>query len=328
MPKALFVSKALLGLSLVVATPSALHAQTYPTRPVTMVVTYPAGGPADTVGRLWAQVLSTRLGQPVLVENVGGAGGTIGLGRVAKAAPDGYTLMLGNLGQVTAVSLYRKLAYHPVDAFDAIGMIAEIPYMVVGRKDLPARNVSELLAYIRANGQQVTYANAGTASGSHLCGLLLMSTLKTQMNVISYRGSGPAMTDVIGQRIDVFCDQTITAVGPIKSGTIKGYAVTTRSRVSSVPDLPTMQEAGLKDFDLFAWYGLAAPKGLTKPVLDRLSQALQAGLSDSAFVGRLSEVGAQPASRERATAENFTAYMRAEVAKWSPIIEAAGVYAD
>ena len=328
MLKALRASGRVVAVSLLVAAPCALQAQTYPTRPVTMVVTFPPGGPADTFGRLWAQVLSAQLGQPVVVENVGGAGGTIGLARVARAAPDGYTLMLGNLGQVTAVSLYRKLAYHPVDAFDAIGMIAEIPYMVVGRKDLPARSISELLAYIRANAPQVTYANAGTASGSHLCGLLLMSSLKVQMNVISYRGSGPAMTDVIGQRIDVFCDQTITAVGPVKSGAINGYAVTTQTRAPSVPHLPTLQEAGLKDFDLFAWFGIAAPKGLARPIVDRLAQALQAGLSEPSFLVRLGEVGAQPASRERATPEGFTAYMRAEVAKWTPIIEAAGVYAD
>lgn len=307
---------------------ASVQAQPFPTKPVTLIVPFPAGGPSDVIGRLVAQALSGPLGQQVIVENVGGAGGTLGAAKGAQARPDGYTLLLTHIGQSTSVSLYRKLPYDPVEAFDAIGMIGEVPMTIIGRKDLPPRDARELVEFIRANKTGVSYANGGTGSASHLCGLLFMSALKAEMNVVSYRGSGPALNDVLGGRIDVQCDQTTTTTGHIKGGAVKGYAVTLKSRVSSVPDLPTLHEAGLRDFELSVWYGLLAPRGLPAPVLERHAAAVKAAIADAAFSKRLVDAGAQPALDARATPQGFAAYFRAEVAKWAPIIKAAGVYAD
>ena len=306
----------------------AAHAQQFPSKPVSLVVPFPAGGPSDALGRVLAQALSGALGQQVIVDNVGGAGGTLGAGKAAQARPDGYTILLAHIGQATSVSLYRKLPYDPVEAFDTIGLVGEVPMTIVGRKDLPVKDIRELIDHIRANKTGVSYANGGTGSASHLCGLLFMSALKAEMNVVSYRGSGPAMNDVLGTRVDLLCDQTTTTAGHIRSGAIKGYAVTMKSRVPSVPDLPTLHESGLRDFELSTWYGIVAPKGLPREVLDRHAAALKAALADPAFLKRLSDFGAQPADEGRATPAGFGKYFRAEVAKWAPIIKAAGVYAD
>ena len=302
--------------------------QAYPTRPVNLIVPFPAGGPSDALARVVGQFMGTHLGQQITIENVGGAGGTVGAARGAQARPDGYTMLLAHVGQATSATLYRKLPYHPVDAFDAVGLLAEVPMTIVGRKDLPQKDIRELIGYIKANKGKVSYANGGIGSASHLCGLLFMSTLQSDMHTISYRGSGPAMVDILGGRVDVLCDQTTTTAAHIKSGTIKGYAVTMKNRVPSVPDLPTLHDSGLRDFELSVWYGLVAPKGSPKAAIDALSTALRATLSDAAFLKRLEEFGAQPASQERATPANFGGYLKAEVAKWAPVIKAAGVYAD
>lgn len=309
-------------------TMSAAHAQAFPSRPVTLIVPFAAGGPSDALSRVVAQAMSSSLGQPVVVETAGGAGGTLGAARGAQARPDGYTMLLTHIGQTTSVTLYRKLPYDPVEAFSTIGMIGEVPMTIVGRKDLPARDVRELVSFIRSNSNKATFGNAGIGSASHLCGLLFMSRLQTEMNVISFRGSGPAMTELLGGRIDVQCDQTTTTAGHIRGGAIQGYAVTLRNRTPTLPDMPTLAETVLPDFDLSVWYGLLAPRGTPRAAIDRLAGALKAASSDSSYMKRLADFGVQPVPAERASPEGFATYFRAEVAKWAPIIKAAGILAD
>jgi len=312
---------------LLVAAVSA-SAQNFPARPITLIVPFAAGGPSDALARLVAQSMSATLGQQVAIENVTGAGGTLGAAKGAQSRPDGYTMLLAHIGQSASVTLYRKLPYDPVGAFDAIGLIAEVPMVVVGRKDLPPKDIGELIGFIKANKDKVTYGNGGVGSASHFCGLLFMSAVQAEMTTVSYRGSGPAMLDVLGGRVDLLCDQTTTTTSHMRSGTIKGYAVTMKARVPAAPELPTLSEAGLRDFDLSVWYGLVVPKGTPKPIADQLSAALRAAISDATVVKRLAEFGAQPVSQDRATPDTFAAFLRADVAKWAPVIKAAGVYAD
>jgi tripartite-type tricarboxylate transporter receptor subunit TctC len=303
-------------------------AQNYPARTINLIVPFAAGGPSDALARLVAQSMSATLGQQVAIENVTGAGGTLGAAKGAQSRPDGYTMLLAHIGQSASVTLYRKLPYDPVGAFDAIGLIAEVPMVVVGRKDLPPKDIGELIGFIKANKDKVTYGNGGVGSASHFCGLLFMSAVQAEMTTVSYRGSGPAMLDVLGGRVDLLCDQTTTTTSHMRSGTIKGYAVTMKARVPAAPELPTLSEAGLRDFDLSVWYGLVVPKGTPKPIADQLSAALRAAISDATVVKRLAEFGAQPVSPDRATPDAFAAFLRADVAKWAPVIKAAGVYAD
>lgn len=304
------------------------YGQSYPTKPVTLIVPFAAGGPSDALARVLAQRMSGVTGQQVVVENATGAGGTVGAAKAAQARPDGYTLLLSHIGQATSVSLYRKLPYHPVDAFDSVAIIAEVPMVIVARKDLPASNAPDLVAYVRANRDKLTYGNGGVGSASHLCGLLLMTSMKAEMTTVSYKGSGPALTDVLGGRIDLLCDQTTTTVPHIKGGAVKGYAVTTPVRVASLPEVPTLDEAGLKGFDVAVWYGIVAPKGTPAPVSQYLAASLKTAISDPATQKRFADFGAQPVTGDRALPAGADRFFRAEVGKWAPIIKAAGVYAD
>ena len=323
MNKSACVAFALLAFAAV-----SVSAQNYPARTINLIVPFAAGGPSDALARLVAQSMSATLGQQVAIENVTGAGGTLGAAKGAQSRPDGYTMLLAHIGQSASVTLYRKLPYDPVGAFDAIGLIAEVPMVVVGRKDLPPKDIGELIGFIKANKDKVTYGNGGVGSASHFCGLLFMSAMQAEMTTVSYRGSGPAMLDVLGGRVDLLCDQTTTTTSHMRSGTIKGYAVTMKARVPAAPELPTLSEAGLRDFDLSVWYGLVVPKGTPKPIADQLSAALRAAISDATVVKRLAEFGAQPVSPDRATPDAFAAFLRADVAKWAPVIKAAGVFAD
>ncbi|HYD60878.1 MAG TPA: tripartite tricarboxylate transporter substrate binding protein BugD [Noviherbaspirillum sp.] len=314
------------GLALVAST--AAYAQSYPTKTITMIVPFAAGGPTDTVARLVAQSMGKTLGQQVIIENVGGAGGTIGAARVAKADPDGYTLLLHHIGQSTAPALYRKLTYSATDGFEPVGLITDVPMTFVARKDFPAKDFKELLAYVKANKSKVTYANAGVGSASHLCGMLFMSAIDTDVTTVPYKGTGPAMNDLLGGQVDFMCDQTTNTTSQIKSGKIKAYGVTTKTRVASLPDLPPLSEAGLPNFEIAVWHGLYAPKGTPKPVVDSLSKALQAALKDPNVKQRFAELGTEPVAESRATPDAHRAFLKAEIDKWGPIIKKAGVYAD
>lgn len=307
---------------------SSAYAQSYPTKPITMIVPFAAGGPTDTVARLLAQSMGTKLKQQIIVENVGGAGGTIGAARAAKSAPDGYTIFLHHIGHSTAPALYRKLSYNAIDSFDPIGLVTDVPMTLVARKDFPAKDFKELLAYVKANNTKVTYANAGLGSASHLCGMLFMSAIATDLTTVPYKGTGPAMNDLLGGQVDFMCDQTTNTSSQIKGGKIKVYGVTTKKRVPSLPDVPTLNEAGLPGFEVAVWHGMYAPKGTPKPVIDSLVGALQVALKDPAVKQRFADLGTEPVEEKRATPEALRAHLKADIDRWSPIISKAGVYAD
>jgi tripartite-type tricarboxylate transporter receptor subunit TctC len=324
------LSKRLLGVVAAAAAavgvgPTSAGAQSYPTKPVTIVVPAAAGGPTDTVARLVADSMSRTLGQQVLVENIGGAGGTIGMARVVKAAPDGYTLAVWHIGQSTAPALYDNLKYNVLDDFDSIGRITDVPMTVVGKADLPIKSIGELIGWMKEKGKGVTYAHAGIGSASHLCALLLMDTLKIQMTAVAYRGTGPAMNDLLGGVFDVMCDQTTNTTNQIKTGKINGYAATTAARLSVLPDLPTLDESGLKGFEVSAWHAMWAPKGLPKDVTDKLVAALQTALKDEKVIARFGDLGTEPVAQSLATPDALRRQLATEVAKWGPVIKAAGV---
>jgi tripartite-type tricarboxylate transporter receptor subunit TctC len=303
-------------------------AQEYPTKVITMVVPFAAGGPTDTVARLIAQPMSKTLKQQVIVENVLGAGGTIAANRVAKAAPDGYTLLIHHIGMSTAPALYRKLPFNPMTDLEPVGLINEVPMTLVAKKDFPAKDLKELIAYVKANKDKVNYANAGLGAASHLCGMLFMSAIQTDVTTVPYNGTGPAMNDLLGGQVDFMCDQTTNTTSQIKAGKIKVYGVTTKKRVASLPNVPTMDEAGLKGFEVSVWHGLYAPKGTPRPVIDKLTKALQAALKDDNVKQRFAELGTEPVVENRATPAALRAHLKAEIDKWGPIIKKAGVYAD
>lgn len=303
-------------------------AQDYPTRPVTMVVPFAAGGPTDTVARLVAQSMSKTLGQQVVVENVGGAGGTIGAARVAKADPDGYTLLLHHIGQATSATLYRKLSYNAKTDFAPVGLVTDVPMTIVARKDFPAKDLKELVAYVKANPDKVTLANAGVGAASHLCGMLFMQALATPLTTVPYKGTGPAMNDLVAGQVDLLCDQTTNTTGQIKGGAVKAYAVTTPTRVASLPDLPTTKEAGLPAVEVAVWHGLYAPKGTPDAVVNKLSDALKVALKDDTVKQRFNELGTEPVTDARATPKALGDFVATEIDRWKPVITAAGVYAD
>ena len=321
--------KALRGAALaVLLAATAAVAQEYPAKPVVIVVPAAAGGPTDTLARVLAAAMGEPLKQQILIDNSGGAGGTIGINKVAKARADGYTLLLYHIGMATAPTLYRKLQYDTLNDFDAIGQIADVPMMVIAKKATPSANFAEFLSYAKANKDKLTYANAGVGSASYLCGLLFMSTIQTSFTMVPYKGTGPAMNDLVGGQVDFMCDQTTNTVPQIKSGNVKAYGVTTTARLASLPDIPTLDEQGLKGFDLVVWNGLFAPKGTPKPALDKLVAALQSAVQASVLRTRLAELGAEPVPLAKATPASLGALLKSEVDKWAPIIRKSGVYAD
>lgn len=303
----------------------AASAQTYPSRPVTMVIPFAAGGPTDVVGRLIAQSMSKTLGQQVIVENTVGAGGTIAATRVARAAPDGYTMLLHHIGQSTAPSLYRKLPYDALTGFETMGLVTDVPMTLVAKGNFPAKNLGELVQYVKANKDKVNLANAGTGSASHLCGLLFQEAIGVTVATIPYKGTAPAMNDLLGGQVDIMCDQTTNTTSYIKSGKIKAYAVTTPKRLAVLPDLPTTREADLPALDVAVWHGLYAPKGTPREVVTKVNSALKVALKDPMVIERFAGLGTEPVAESRATPEVHKQFLTAEVAKWKKVIEAAGV---
>ena len=303
----------------------AASAQDFPNRTVTIVVPFSAGGPTDTVTRLIAQSMTKSLGQTVIVENSAGAGGTIGTEKVARAKPDGYTLLLMHIGTSTSVSLYRNLRYDPTKDLEPIGLVTEVPMTFVARKDFPPRDMKELVSYVKANQDKVTYANAGIGAASHLCGMLFMTAIGTDLTTVPYKGTGPALTDLIGGQVDFMCDQTTNTTPQIKGGKVKAYAVTSRKRVPSLPELPTVEEAGVKGFEVTVWHGLWAAAGTPKPVIDKLNAALNAALKDPTVIARFAELGTEPVAASRATPEALRTHLRSEIDKWAPVIKKVGL---
>jgi tripartite-type tricarboxylate transporter receptor subunit TctC len=317
-----------LGCLLLVLCSAPVHAEQYPSKVVTIIVPYAAGGPTDTVARLLGKAMSPVLKTQIIVENVVGAGGTIAAAKAVSSAPDGYTLFLHHIGLSTAPSLYRKLSFDPQKDLEPIGQVGDVAMTLVARKDFPAKDLKELIAYVKANKDKVNLANAGVGAASHLCGMLFMSAVQAEFTTIPYNGTGPAMNDLLGGQVDFMCDQTTNTTSHIKAGKIKVYAVTTRKRVASLPDVPTMQEGGLAGFEVAVWNGLYAPKGTPKEIIHTLSKALQQAVTDPSLIQRFGELGTEPASQDRATPESLKAQLKSEIEKWGPIIKKAGVYAD
>jgi tripartite-type tricarboxylate transporter receptor subunit TctC len=297
----------------------------WPTKSITLVVPAAAGGPTDTVARLIGESMGKTLGQSVIVENIGGAGGTIGMARVSKAAPDGYTIAIWHIAHATAPALYDDLKYDPVNDFDHLGRITDVPMTLVSKTAVAAKDLKELIDWIRSEKGKVTYGHAGIGSASHLCTLVLMRDLKIEMVGVGYRGTGPAMNDLLGGQFDVMCDQTTNTTNQIKEGRIKGYAVTTKAKVSSLPDLPTLDSTAIPGFEASAWHAMWAPKGLPKDVTDRLVAALQAALKDPKVIERFADLGTEPVAQNLATPDALKSQITSEVKRWGAVIKAAGV---
>jgi tripartite-type tricarboxylate transporter receptor subunit TctC len=303
----------------------------YPDKPVTIVVPFAAGGPTDKVARDLAEVLRKGLNnQTVVIENVGGAGGTLGAAKVAKASPDGYTLLLHHIGMATSPALYRNLPYKTLDDFEYVGLINEVPMTLVGRSTLPANNFAELRKWAEANKGKINLANAGLGAASHLCGLLFQQALAVDMTTVPYKGTAPAMTDLLGGQVDIMCDQTTNTTQQIESGKIKAFAVTTTKRLPTpaLAKLPTLDESGLKGFNVTIWHGLYAPKGTPEAALDRVNAALRAALKDTEFIKREEALGAVVVNDARVGPAEHKKFVADEIAKWGPVIKAAGQYAD
>ena len=306
-------------------------AYAWPDKPVTIVVPFAAGGPTDKVARDLAVALQKNLNnQSIVVENVGGAGGTLGAARVARAANDGYTFLLHHIGMATSPALYRSLPHKTLEDFEYIGMINEVPMTLVGRANLPANNYAELVKWMEANKGKINLANAGLGAASHLCGLLFQQAVKIDMTTIPYKGTAPAMTDLLGGQVDLMCDQTTNTTTQIEAGKVKAFAVTTNRPLTTpaLSKLPTLDSQGLKGFNVSVWHGLYAPKGTPKPILDSMNAALKKSLQDQAFVRSMESLGAVIVTDARTNPADHKRFVEAEINKWGPVIKAAGQYAD
>ncbi len=303
----------------------AANAQKYPDKPISLVVPFAAGGPTDTIARLLATNMSKTLGQTVVVENVAGAGGTVASAKVAKSKPDGYTIYIHHMGMATAQALYDKLPYDPLKDFEYIGQVADVPMVLLGSKNFPPNNFKELEAYIRANKDKVTMANAGPGAVSQLCGLIFQSRLGVRVTTVPYKGTGPALTDLVGGQVNILCDQTTQTIPFIKDGKVKVYGVTTPKRLSALPNVPTLDEQGMKGFDVKVWHGIYAPLGTPKPVLEKLNAALKKALIDPDLKARLdsSNIDIVPVAKQNG--ESLKSHLDAEINRWGPIIRKANI---
>jgi tripartite-type tricarboxylate transporter receptor subunit TctC len=301
-------------------------AQQYPTKNITLLVPYAAGGPTDTVARVVAQSMAKSLGRTVVVENKPSAGGILAPETAKNSKADGYTLLIHHVGMSTTPALYRNLRFNPLSDFDYIGLVNDVPMTLIARANFPAKDFKEFLGYVKANKDKVSYANAGIGAASHLCGMLFMSAIQTDMLTVPYKGTGPAMNDLLDGQVDFMCDQTTHTTSQIKSGKVKVFGVTSLKRVASLPDIPTLDEQGLKGFEVGIWHGLYGPKGMPKPV--RRQAALQAALKDETVKKRFADLGARTYPPEKATPQALQAHLKSEIDKWGPLIKKAGVYAD
>jgi hypothetical protein len=324
--------KRLLLVVAAMAAALAAHAQSYPTaKPITIVVPFAAGGPTDRVARDLAEAMRKPLGGvSIVVDNAAGAGGSIGANKVAKANPDGYTLLLHHIGMATMPTLVRNLPFKVDSDFEYLGAVNDVPMTVIGRPSLPANNIKELLVWLNQNKGKVNLGNAGVGAASHLCGLLFQNALQQDMTTVPYKGTAPAMTDLIGGQIDLMCDQTTNTTSQIEAKKVKAFAVTTAKRLTTpaLKDLPTMQEAGFAGFEVTIWHGLYAPKGTPVDILAKLNAALKVALKDPDFIKKQEGLGAVVVADKRMEPAEHKKFVAAEIAKWSPIIKAAGVYAD
>jgi tripartite-type tricarboxylate transporter receptor subunit TctC len=307
---------------------ASVQAQDYPSRPVTVIVPFPAGGPSDVVSRIITQHMSGTLGQQLVIENVGGAGGTLGSGRAAAAGPDGYTLLAGSMGShVAAPVLTPGVRYNSERDFEPVGFTAGSPAVIVARKDFPAKGLKEFIAHLKKNPGTTKQAHGGIGASSHMACLLFNSTAGVKPLSVAYRGTGPAMNDLVGGHVDWFCEQAVSVSGQIISGTIKAYAVAADRRLPKLPNVPTAKEAGL-NYRMDIWAGIFAPKGTSKAIVDKLAQALDKALDDPAVVTRLNDLGGSIPPKAERTPAKFSAFVKAEIARWSPILKSASAEAQ
>ena len=313
--KALVLTSILLG--------TAAWAGSYPDRPITVVVPFSANGPTDEISRAVGAAMGRQLKQQVVVENISGEGGTVGAAHVAKAQPDGYTLLMHHLGMATAPSLYPTLPFNPLRDFEFIGQVTDVPMTLVASPGFPAKNFKEMLAYVKVHRDKVRLGHAGAGSASHLCGLLLMSAIGIDLKTVTYNGTAPAMNDLVAGKIDLLCDQTTNSTLPIRAGNIKPLGITTARRIASLPNIPTLQESGLKNFELVVWHALYAPKGTPPQVIEQLTQALQAALQDWSVKARFKDQGTNPVPLDKATPQYARKLLGAEIERWAPIVKRA-----
>jgi len=328
-PFALTTRRAIAGACALLALGLSGVAHAWPDKPVTLVVPYSAGGPTDVVARLLAVPMGQSLGQTVVVENTVGAGGTLAPARVARAKNDGYTILIHHMGMATAMTLYKKLPYNSLKDFEYIGQVLDVPMTLLSRKDFPVNTFPELMDYVKKNQEKVTLANAGIGAVSQLCGMLLMHQLGVKLTTVPYKGAGPAMNDLMGGQVDLLCDQTTQTAPVIQDGKrVKVFGVTTPQRLTSMPNIPTLDEQGLKGFDVKVWHGMYAPKGTPKEVIDRLNKALNVALKDDNVKKRIAELSSDLVTPDKATPESLRKHLEAEVARWNKVITAAGVSAE
>ncbi|MVW77455.1 tripartite tricarboxylate transporter substrate binding protein BugD [Bordetella sp. 02P26C-1] len=299
----------------------------YPERPVTMIVPFAAGGPTDNVARSLAEAMRPTLGQSVVVENKTGAGGTIGTSTVGRAEPDGYTVLLMHLGYSTAPSLYKNPGYDPDKTFAPIGLVVDVPMTIIAREDFPPNNINELVEYIKANKDKISLANAGIGAASHLCGTMLVDALGVDLLTIPYKGTAPAMNDLLGKQVDLLCDQTTNTSQYIAANKVKAYAVTSLKRVPTLPNLPTMDESGFKGFEVGIWHGMWVPKNTPQPVVDKLVKSLQAGMADPKFKERMAGLGAEVLNDE-ANPQALDAKVKQQVPQWAELFKKAKIEAQ
>lgn len=308
--------------------PALAAAQGYPNKPITLVVPFAAGGPTDVVARGLGAAMAKTLGQTVVIENKTGAGGTLAADHVRRAAPDGYTFLIHHNGMATAPALYRKLPYNPLTDFEYVSQVIDVPMTVVGRKDLPAKNYTELLAWAKAQGDKVNLAHAGLGAVSHLCGMLFRQATGLEMTTVPYQGTGPAMTALLGGQVDLLCDQTTSTTQHIKAGSVQLYGVTTPARIKTLPDAPTLAEQGLRGFSVVVWHGIYAPKGTPKEAIDKFGAALRTALKDPVVAKQLDDLGAVTVAEAKLSPDGLRTWLAEEVARYGPVIKAAGQFAD
>ncbi|OZI50608.1 tripartite tricarboxylate transporter substrate-binding protein [Bordetella genomosp. 4] len=319
------INIALSALALSFSFASSAQAADYPSRPITLVVPFAAGGPTDVVARSLGAELGKILKQPIVVENRTGAGGTVAANYVANAAPDGYTYFIHHNGMATATALYPALKYDPLKSFEYVGEVIDVPMTLLARKDFPANNMAEFITYAKANADKINLANAGPGAVSQLCGSLLQQALGVKFTTIPYQGTGPAMSALLGGQVDVLCDQTTQTIPHIQAGNVKFYGVTTLNRISKLPDAPTLNEQGLKDFEVKVWHGIYAPKGTPAADIAIFNKALKAALKSPDFTAKMADLGAEIVSEDRQTPESLKKWVQSEINKWTPILKAEGI---
>ena len=321
------VAASVMAVSSLVAV-SAFAQAAWPSKPVSLVIPFAAGGPTDVVGRAIAASMTKTTGNPVIVENKVGAGGTVGTAYVKNAKPDGYTFLLHHIGMSTAPALYRKLSFNPLTDFEYISQVVDVPMTIVARKDFPAKDMKELIAYVKANSNKVNLGNAGIGAASHLCGMMFQKALNADLTTVPFSGTGPAMNALLGGQIDLMCDQSTNTMGQIKGGAVKAFAVTTAKRIKALPAVPTLAESGLKDFEVVIWHGVYAPKGTPSAITEKFNTMIKNALKDPDVIKSFTELGTESVPASKLTPAGLESWLKSEIDKYGPVIRAAAQFAD